>query len=61
MAATPMDIDDAPSATPTPALNITRTGGASLPSTTAVSEIIALFRPTKVRARSIGPSPCVRC
>ncbi len=50
MAATPMDLDDAPSATATPALNITRTIGATLPSTTAVSEIIALFRPTKVRS-----------
>ncbi|KAK3896959.1 WD40-repeat-containing domain protein [Staphylotrichum tortipilum] len=51
MAATPMDIDDAPSATATPSLNITRTIGANLPSTTAVSEIIGLFRPTKLFQR----------
>jgi COMPASS component SWD2 len=43
-----MDIDDAPSASATPSLNISRTLGANAPSTTSVSEVISAFRPTKV-------------
>ncbi|KAJ4292152.1 hypothetical protein N0V88_005780 [Collariella sp. IMI 366227] len=48
MASTPMDIDDAASATATPSLNITR---ANLPSTTTVSDAISTFRPTKLFSR----------
>jgi COMPASS component SWD2 len=40
-----MDIDDAAA---TPSLNITRTLAANVPSTTAVSDVIESFRPTKV-------------
>ncbi|KAK3301600.1 WD40-repeat-containing domain protein [Chaetomium strumarium] len=51
MASTPMDIDDLPPAT-APSLNITRTLGASnVPSTTAVSDVISAFRPTKLFQR----------
>ncbi|KAL2172228.1 hypothetical protein VTG60DRAFT_7072 [Thermothelomyces hinnuleus] len=46
-----MDIDDAPTAAATPSLNIARTLGANVPSTTAVSEVIPLFRPTKLFQR----------
>ena len=50
MASTPMDLDDAPSVTGTTSLNITRTLGSNVPSTTGVSDVIASFRPTKVCA-----------
>ncbi|CAJ2506415.1 Uu.00g005450.m01.CDS01 [Anthostomella pinea] len=53
MASTPMDLDptDASSpanGTPSTSLNITRTLGSSLPSTSVVPDVIAHFRPTKV-------------
>ncbi|KAL2018925.1 hypothetical protein VTK56DRAFT_10292 [Thermocarpiscus australiensis] len=48
---TPMDIDDASSAAATPSLNITRTLGANVPSTSAVSDVISTFRPTKLFQR----------
>ncbi|AEO69599.1 70a6cf6e-e52a-49f2-90da-5ffe8a06bd69 [Thermothielavioides terrestris] len=51
MSPTPMDIDDAPSASATPSLNISRTLGANAPSTTSVSEVISAFRPTKLFRR----------
>ncbi|KAL2181982.1 WD40-repeat-containing domain protein [Thermothelomyces heterothallicus CBS 202.75] len=51
MASTPMDIDDAPTAAATPSLNIARTLGTNVPSTTAVSEVISLYRPTKLFQR----------
>ncbi|GAB1320803.1 Histone H3 methyltransferase complex and RNA cleavage factor II complex, subunit SWD2 [Madurella fahalii] len=51
MASTPMDIDDASSAAATPSLNITRTLGTNVPSTTAVSDVISMFRPTKLFQR----------
>ncbi|KAK4242464.1 WD40-repeat-containing domain protein [Achaetomium macrosporum] len=51
MASTPMDIDDVSPAAP-PSLNISRTlGTSSVPSTTAVSEVISAFRPTKLFQR----------
>lgn len=43
MASTPMDVDDG-----TPALNIPRTIGINVPSTSKVSDVISTFRPTKV-------------
>lgn len=58
MASTPMDIDDAPSAAATPSLNITRTLGANVPSTAAVSDVISLFRPTKVCLFPTPPGTC---
>lgn len=52
MSATPMDIDAESSPAPAPAeapqLNITRTLGTNVNTTSAVSEVIANFRPTKV-------------
>ncbi|KAH6841128.1 WD40-repeat-containing domain protein [Chaetomium sp. MPI-CAGE-AT-0009] len=51
MASTPMDLDDVPSATATPSFNLTRTLGANVPSTTAVSDVIASYRPTKLFQR----------
>ncbi|KAL2189070.1 WD40 repeat-like protein [Thermothelomyces heterothallicus CBS 203.75] len=51
MASTPMDLDDAPAAVATPSLNIARTLGANVPSTTAVSEVMPLYRPTKLFQR----------
>ncbi|KAI5867978.1 WD domain-containing protein [Durotheca rogersii] len=57
MASTPMDLDlpDASSpanGTPSTSLNITRTlGSSSLPSTTAVTDVIANYRPTKLFRR----------
>ncbi|KAK4043266.1 WD40-repeat-containing domain protein [Parachaetomium inaequale] len=51
MASTPMDLDDAPSATATPSLNLSRTLGANVPSTTAVSDVISSYRPTKLFQR----------
>jgi COMPASS component SWD2 len=46
-----MDLDDAPSTTATPSFNLTRTLGANVPSTTAVSDVIASYRPTKLFQR----------
>lgn len=54
MASTPMDIDDAvstPPAPPAPTLNIQRTLGPNVPSTTKVSDVIANFRPMKLFRR----------
>ncbi|KAI5928561.1 WD repeat-containing protein [Camillea tinctor] len=55
MASTPMDLDtvDLSSAngTPSTSLNITRTLGAGLASTVAVSDVISSFRPTKLFKR----------
>ncbi|KAK4123986.1 WD40 repeat-like protein [Parathielavia appendiculata] len=48
MASTPMDIDDAAAI---PSLNIMRTLGVNVPSTTAVSDVISSFRPTKLFQR----------
>jgi COMPASS component SWD2 len=45
-----MDIDEAPSTSATPSLNIARTIAVNVPSTTPISEVIANFRPTKVRS-----------
>ncbi|RYO89678.1 hypothetical protein DL766_007221 [Monosporascus sp. MC13-8B] len=67
MASTPMDLD-MPDSSPTtvnanaignPAssLNITRTLGSSVPSTTAISDVIAQFRPTKVFPMSTRVTP----
>ncbi|KAI1861375.1 uncharacterized protein JN550_010905 [Neoarthrinium moseri] len=55
MASTPMDLD-APESSPangipSTSLNVTRTLGANLPSTAAVTDVIASFRPTKVPCR----------
>jgi len=47
MASTPMDVDEAPGA---PSLNITRTLVTNIPSTSKVSDVIQIFRPTKVGA-----------
>lgn len=49
MASTPMDIDVESSPADVPQLNITRTLGTSVNATAPVSEVIANFRPTKVR------------
>ncbi|KAI1437753.1 WD40 repeat-like protein [Xylaria sp. CBS 124048] len=55
MSSTPMDLDIVESASPangTPAaLNITRTLASNLPSTSAIPDIIANFRPTKLFKR----------
>ncbi|KAK0637289.1 WD40-repeat-containing domain protein [Bombardia bombarda] len=52
MASTPMDIDEpAPPSTATPSLNITRTLGSNLPSTSRVADVISSFRPTKLFQR----------
>ncbi|KAI1828338.1 WD40 repeat-like protein [Xylaria intraflava] len=56
MASTPMDLDHVDSAspangTPSATLNITRTLASNLPSTSAVPDIIANFRPTKLFKR----------
>ena len=59
MASTPMDLDDAPSVTATPSLNITRTLGSNVPSTTGVSDVIAYFRPTKVCVVVLILSPLI--
>ncbi|KAK3380374.1 WD40-repeat-containing domain protein [Lasiosphaeria ovina] len=52
MASTPMDVDEAPpsltSLSTTPSLNITRTLGVNVPSTTKVSDVVSAFRPTKL-------------
>lgn len=50
MSATPMDIDaeSSPAPAEAPQLNITRTLGTNVNTTSAVSEVIANFRPTKV-------------
>lgn len=60
MASTPMDVDlpdsspaNANGGGPATSLNITRTLGSSIPSTTAISDVISQFRPTKVFQR--GP------
>ncbi|KAI1191134.1 WD40 repeat-like protein [Nemania serpens] len=56
MASTPMDLDQVDSAspangTPSTSLHITRTLASNLPSTSAVPDIIANFRPTKLFKR----------
>ncbi|KAG8165928.1 hypothetical protein KVR01_004480 [Diaporthe batatas] len=53
MSATPMDIDAGSSPAPAeaPQLNITRTLGNNVSTTSAVSEVIANFRPTKLFKR----------
>ncbi|KAL2123871.1 hypothetical protein VTJ04DRAFT_236 [Mycothermus thermophilus] len=51
MEPTPMDIDEAPSTSATPSLNIARTIAVNVPSTTPISEVIANFRPTKLFQR----------
>ncbi|KAK3313799.1 WD40-repeat-containing domain protein [Apodospora peruviana] len=51
MASTPMDLDEPASSTATPSLNITRTLGANVPSTSKVSDVISAFRPTKLFQR----------
>ncbi|KAH9900592.1 WD repeat-containing protein [Xylariomycetidae sp. FL2044] len=56
MASTPMDLDPLETAspangTPSTSLNITRTLGSNLPSTAAVTDIIANYRPTKLFKR----------
>lgn len=45
MTSTPMDIDESPLTNAIPSLNITRT----IPTTAAVSDVISIYRPTKVR------------
>ncbi|RYP68228.1 hypothetical protein DL769_005568 [Monosporascus sp. CRB-8-3] len=67
MASTPMDLDmpDSSPATvnanaignPASSLNITRTLGSNVPSTTAISDVIAQFRPTKVFPMSTRVKP----
>ncbi|RYP47870.1 hypothetical protein DL768_006131 [Monosporascus sp. mg162] len=67
MASTPMDLDmpDSSPATvnanaignPASSLNITRTLGSNVPSTTAISDVIAQFRPTKVFSISTRVKP----
>ncbi|KAI1335522.1 WD repeat-containing protein [Xylariaceae sp. FL0016] len=57
MTSTPMDLDplEVPSpanGTPSTSLNITRTLGGSLASTVAVTDIIGIFRPTKLFQRN---------
>ncbi|KAI6090389.1 WD domain-containing protein [Hypoxylon rubiginosum] len=57
MASTPMDLDppDASSpanGTPSTSLNITRTIGGGLPSTLAVSDVVAYYKPTKLFKRT---------
>ncbi|KAI0480598.1 WD repeat-containing protein [Xylariaceae sp. FL0804] len=59
MASTPMDLDPVDSSspangTPSTSLNITRTLGSSLGSTSAVTDIIGNFRPTKLFKRDDG-------
>ncbi|KAI1414689.1 WD domain-containing protein [Hypoxylon sp. FL1857] len=56
MASTPMDLDvpdgsSPANGTPSTSLHITRTLGGGLPSTSAVTEVIANFRPTKLFKR----------
>ncbi|KAI1818707.1 WD40 repeat-like protein [Poronia punctata] len=56
MASTPMDLDNADGAspannTPSASLNITRTLGGNLPSTSAVPDVISTYRPTKLFKR----------
>ncbi|KUI65463.1 WD repeat-containing protein 82-B [Cytospora mali] len=51
MASTPMDIDAESSPADTPQLNITRTLGTNVSTTSPVSEVIANFRPTKLFKR----------
>ncbi|KAI0014094.1 WD domain-containing protein [Xylariaceae sp. FL0662B] len=56
MASTPMDLDlpensSPANGTPTTSLNITRTLGSGLASTSAVTEVIANYRPTKLFKR----------
>ncbi|KAK3944252.1 WD40-repeat-containing domain protein [Diplogelasinospora grovesii] len=51
MSSTLMDIDEPSSATATPSLNITRTLGTSVPSTSRVTDVISTFRPTKLFPR----------
>ncbi|KAK4141680.1 WD40-repeat-containing domain protein [Dichotomopilus funicola] len=46
MTSTPMDLDDAPSS-----LNVIRSLGGGVPSTSPVSEIVSLYRPTKLFKR----------
>jgi len=48
MASTPMDVDE-PAVAGAPSLNITRTLGVNVPSTSKVSDVMSSFRPTKVR------------
>ena len=55
MASTPMDVDE-PAGAPT--LNITRTLGVNIPSTSKVSDVMSSFRPTKVRAVDRRLIPC---
>lgn len=50
MASTPMELDE-PLPTPAPSLNITRTLGGTVPSTSRVSDVISTFRPTKLFRR----------
>ncbi|KAI0395308.1 WD40 repeat-like protein [Xylariaceae sp. FL0594] len=62
MASTPMDLDPVDSVspannTPAPSLNITRTLGGNLLSTSAITDIIASFRPTKRDEGKDGRSP----
>ncbi|KAI0200746.1 WD40 repeat-like protein [Astrocystis sublimbata] len=66
MASTPMDLDQTESASPangTPTLNIARTLASNLPSTSAVPDIVAKFRPTKLfkrdEAKDNRPPPYV--
>ncbi|KAI0097641.1 WD40 repeat-like protein [Nemania sp. FL0031] len=59
MASTPMDLDHVDSAspangTPSTSLHITRTLASNLPSTSAVPDIVANFRPTKLFKRDEG-------
>ncbi|KAB5557959.1 WD40-repeat-containing domain protein [Coniochaeta sp. 2T2.1] len=57
MASTPMDVDDsvstptAPPPPPAPVLNIQRTLGSNVPSTTKISDVMANFRPMKLFRR----------
>ncbi|KAK4465750.1 WD40-repeat-containing domain protein [Cladorrhinum samala] len=51
MASTPMDLDDAPSTTITPTLNITRNSNPTPAMVSTVTEVIPNFRPTKLFTR----------
>jgi COMPASS component SWD2 len=54
MSSTPMDVDiPEPPPPPPTTLNITRTLGDRVPSTSPLTEVIPTFRPTKVRIHLI--------
>jgi COMPASS component SWD2 len=42
------DVSSPANGTPSTSLNITRTLGGSLPSTSAITDVMSMFRPTKV-------------